>query len=63
MLKPKVINGVSFYPASVENKTEAQFIKENKGLGFSDEQLKSAYATLTKKESAKAIADKETDGK
>lgn len=49
MAKPKVIDGVSYYPASFEGKTEAQFIEHEKHNGRSTEALKKAYATLAGK--------------
>jgi len=46
----KVIDGVGFYPASVEGKDLKQFIEENKHHYDGDEEkLKHAYSIMSKK--------------
>lgn len=44
----KVINGVTFYPAAYEGKTEAEFI-EHESHNLSKDELKKAFAILSPK--------------
>jgi hypothetical protein len=42
MNKPKVFNGVTFYPAAFD-KSEAEFLEHEKHTGLSEAQLKEVY--------------------
>lgn len=53
MAKNKVFDGVTFYPASVEGKTEKEFIDHEAHHGFPDDAMKEIYSRLTAKEEAK----------
>lgn len=52
MSKPKVFDGVTFYPAAVEGKTLAQFIEHEKHHGFTDDQMKDIYTKMSPEKKA-----------
>jgi len=47
-----IYNGINFYDCNKE-KTEAQFVKEQKHTGLTEDQLKEAYGLLNPKKKAK----------
>lgn len=51
-----VYHGINFYPASVEGRSESEFIEAHKHQALSVAQLKEVYALIAKKNKPKKAA-------
>lgn len=48
-----IYEGINFYPASADGKSEADFIEHEKHTGLSEAQLKEVYSLMTKQDKKK----------
>jgi hypothetical protein len=44
-----IYEGINFYPESIANKSEAEFVEHEKHTGLSEAQLKEAYSLMNPK--------------
>ena len=56
-----IYEGINFYPASVEGKSEVEFMEHEKHTGLSAKQLKEVYSLLNPKKPKPLTVVKDND--